>query len=52
MANEFMRFLVSTEELNRMNEKKRMTSPCKAMSLDGMFAGFGKLSQDRCITPS
>ena len=52
MANEFMRFLVSTEELNRMNEKKHMTSPCKAMSLDGMFAGFGKLSQDRCITPS
>ena len=52
MANEFMRFLVSTEELNRMNEKKRMTSPCKTMSLDGMFAGFGKLSQDRCITPS
>ena len=52
MANEFMRFLVSTTELNRMNEKKRMTSPCKVMSLDGMFAGFGKLSQDRCFTPS
>ena len=52
MANEFMRFLVSTEELNKMNEKKRMTSPCKTMSLDGMFAGFGKLSQDRCFTPS
>ena len=52
MANEFMRFLISKNELNRMNEKKRMTSPCKAMSLDGMFAGFGKLSQDRCFTPS
>ena len=52
MANEFMRFLVSTEELNKMNEKKRMTSPCKTMSLDGMFAGFGKLSQERCFTPS
>ena len=52
MANEFMRFLVSTEELNNMNEKKRMTSPCKSMSLDGMFAGFGKLSQERCFTPS
>ena len=52
MANEFMRFLTSTEELNRMNDVKRMTSPCKKMSLDGMFAGFGKLSQERCFTPS
>lgn len=52
MANEFMRFLVSTSELNRMNDKKRMTSPCKEMSLDGMFAGFGKLDQDRHFTPS
>ena len=52
MANEFMRFIISTSELNRMNEKKRMTSPCKTMSLDGMFAGFGKLSQDRCFVPS
>ena len=52
MANEFMRFLVSTTELNRMNEKKRMTSPCKVMSLDGKFAEFGKLSQDRCFVPS
>ena len=52
MANEFMRFLTSTDELNKMNEVKRMTSPCKKMSLDGMFAGFGKLSQERCFTPS
>jgi len=52
MANEFMRFLVSTKELNNMNELKRMTSPCKAMSLDGLFSGFGKLPQNRCITPS
>ena len=52
MANEFMRFLISTNELNRMNGKKRMTSPCKNMSLDGMFAGFGKLSIERRFTPS
>ena len=52
MVNEFMRFLVSTKELNKMNDKKRMTSPCKTMFLDGMFAGFGKLSADRCFTPS
>ena len=52
MANEFMRFLVSTRELNRMNDKKRMTSPCKNMSLDGMFAGFGKLPLERRFTPS
>ena len=52
MADEFMRFLISTSELNKMNEKKRMTSPCKKMSLDGMFAEFGKLKQERCFTPS
>ena len=52
MANEFMRFLISTEELNLMNENKRMTSPCKAMSLEGKFAGFGKLKQERRFTPS
>ncbi|MBR0295582.1 MAG: carbohydrate ABC transporter substrate-binding protein [Bacilli bacterium] len=52
MANEFMRFIVSTTELNKMNNDKRMTSPCKKMSLDGLFAGFGKLKQERCFTPS
>ena len=52
MANEFMRFLVSTRELNKMNDKKRMTSPCKDMALDGMFAGFGKLPLERRFAPS
>ena len=46
MANEFMRFLISSKELNNMNEVKRMTSPCKNMSLEGMFTGFGKLRAD------
>ena len=52
MANEFMRFIVTNEALDRMNEKKRMTSPCKNMALHGKFAEFGMLKGDRCITPS
>ena len=42
MANEFMRFLVSTEELNRMARAKRMVTPCADMSLDGVYAAFGR----------
>lgn len=41
MANEFMRFLVSTEELNRMAQSKRMVTPCADMSLDAIYASFG-----------
>ncbi len=52
MANEFMRFLVSTEELNRMARAKRMVTPCKDMSLDGVYAAFGKVPADRFINLS
>ena len=49
MANEFIRFLVSTDELNRMAQVKRMVTPCKDMSLDGVYASFGALSEDHVI---
>ena len=52
MANEFMRFLVSTEELNRMAMAKRMVTPCVDMSMDSVYAPFGKLSSDRFINTS
>ncbi len=49
MANEFMRFLVSTEELNQMAKAKRMVTPCIDMSLDSVYAPFGELTADRFI---
>ena len=52
MANEFMRFLVSTQELNQMAMAKRMVTPCTDMSLDSVYAPFGNLSQDRFINTS
>ena len=52
MANEFMRFLVSTEELNQMAMAKRMVTPCADMSLDSVYAPFQKLSTNRLINLS
>ena len=49
MANEFMRFLVSTEELNRMAQAKRMVTPCVDMSLDGVYAAFGQVDAKHTI---
>ena len=52
MANEFMRFLISTSELNQMAKAKRMVTPCIDMSLDGVYAPFGKISVQRFINTS
>ena len=52
MANEFMRFLVSSEEMNRMAQAKRMVTPCKDMSLDGVYAAFGQMDSSRVINLS
>ena len=52
MANEFMRFLVSTNELNQMAKAKRMVTPCVDMSLDSVYAPFEKLSTKRFINLS
>ena len=52
MANEFMRFLVSAGELNRMAQAKRMVTPCVDMSLDGVYAAFGQVDVKRVINLS
>jgi multiple sugar transport system substrate-binding protein len=52
MANEFMRFLVRAEELNRMAMAKRMVTPCTDMSMDSVYAPFEKLSTKRFINSS
>ena len=50
MVNEFMRFLITTEELNRTAQAKRMVTPCIDMSLDGIYAAFGQVPADRVIS--
>ena len=52
MAKEFMRFLVNTEELNRMAKAKRMVTPCNEMALDDIYAAFGKLDATHVINQS
>ena len=49
MANEFMRFLITTEELNTMARAKRMVTPCADMSLDAIYAAFGELPEGHII---
>ena len=49
MANEFIRFLASTNALNRMAQAKRMVTPCKDTSLDKIYAAFGQLPPDHTI---
>ena len=52
MANEFMRFLVTPGEMNRMAQAKRMVTPCTDMSLDGVYAAFGGMDASRVINMS
>ena len=52
MAKEFMRFLVNTEELNRMAKAKRMVTPCTEMALDDIYAAFGQLDASHVINQS
>lgn len=49
LANEFMRFLVCPQEINRMAMAKRMVTPCREMELDKVYASFGDVSSDRVI---
>ena len=49
LTNEFMRFLVTTEQMNQVAADKRMVTPCKDMSLDSVYAAFGELPEDHVI---
>ncbi|MCR4855233.1 MAG: ABC transporter substrate-binding protein [Erysipelotrichaceae bacterium] len=51
MANEFMRFLITNEELKEMASVKRLLTPTKDLSLDSVYAPFGQISSDRIISP-
>ena len=50
MANEFMRFLTSEEELGLMAQEKRLITPTKDYSLDEVYASLADFPKERMIT--
>ena len=51
MTNEFMRFLVSRQELNRMASVKRLVTPTTDLSFDAVYAPFGQVPAERILSP-
>ena len=51
MTNEFMRFLITKEELNNMASLKRLMTPTTDFSFDSVYAPFGQVPSDRIISP-
>ena len=51
MTNEFMRFLITSEELNAMASVKRLVTPTNDLSFDTVYAPFGKVPSERTISP-
>ncbi|MBR4462940.1 MAG: carbohydrate ABC transporter substrate-binding protein [Erysipelotrichaceae bacterium] len=51
MANEFMRFLITSEELSEMAQNKGLMSPTKDLSFNSMYAAFGTVPESRILSP-
>ncbi len=51
MANEFMRFLITPQELNEMAQNKGLMSPTKDLSFNSMYAAFGAVDESRILSP-
>ena len=51
MANEFMRFLITQQELNEMAQNKGLMSPTKDLSFNSMYAAFGDVPESRVLSP-
>lgn len=51
MSNEFMRFLITSEELNEMAKNKGLMSPTKDLSFNTMYAAFGNVPKSRILSP-
>ena len=51
MANEFMRFLITPQELNEMAKNKGLMSPTKDLSFNSMYAAFGSVPESRILSP-
>ena len=51
MANEFMRFLITSGELNLMAQNKGLMSPTVDLSFNSMYAAFGDVPESRILSP-
>ena len=51
MANEFMRFLITSRELNEMAQNKGLMSPTKDLSYDRMYSAFGDVPESQILSP-
>ena len=51
MTNEFMRFLISNDELNSMASLKRLVTPTKQVSFDPVYAPFAEVPASRTFSP-
>jgi len=51
MTNEFMRFLITKNELNEMASVKRLVTPTSDLSFDTVYAPFGQVPSERIISP-
>ena len=51
MTNEFMRFLISREELNKMALAKRLVTPTTDLSFSAVYEPFGQVPAERVLCP-
>lgn len=51
MANEFMRFLITSEELSNMAQLKGLMSPTKDLSFNSMYVAFADIPESRILSP-
>lgn len=51
VANEFMRFLITSSELSNMAQQKGLMSPTKDLSFNSMYAAFGAVPESRILSP-
>ena len=51
MTNEFMRFLITRQELNEMASVKRLVTPTTDLSFDAVYAPFGGIPAERVLSP-
>ena len=51
IANEFMRFLITSRELSEMAQNKGLMSPTKDLSFNSIYAAFGSVPESRLLSP-
>jgi len=51
MTNEFMRFLITRGELNRMASVKRLVTPTTDLSFDAVYEPFSCVPAERILSP-